>query len=471
MGRPREEIDELVKQGSLAKWSEVADVPTQPRPRMVLPLGVEPSKPRLFWDDRYLNLMCTHMPFAMDSVGKVAQCSWFGAHQVTLDHKSGFHHVALDAESWQYFGLCWQGVYYVFTVLGFGWCSSPYIYHTLSSVVGQYLRARDTPVLVWIDDFYLSNFRSTKSGTPQAQFRAAQAATYLALSVFYKAGYFMSASKCVLTPTTRLVFLGVVCDTTLRRFEVPQDKLDKLEQILNGVVETGSIYFATFEKLAGKCTSMSVAVPPAALYTHFMYKKIGEFRRKGGFITNTEITVSRNSGLRSEVDKWLEVRHRMNGAPWYRAAHHVISLNGATDASSGGWGGLVRGPESVVFEAAGDFPDEWSSCHINVQEAYALLETLNLFCAARPLQLAGSKVVIDVDNKTLYYAFRRGKAKESRMHDIIVQLFWLQVDADFTLELRWVCSEENKEADDLSRPGAEHYAGLESKLFGQLWQT
>ena len=218
---------------------------------MVLPLGVEPSKPRLFWDGRYLNLMCTHMPFAMDSVGKVAQCSWFGAHQVTLDHKSGFHHVALDAESWQYFGLCWQGVYYVFTVLCFGWCSSPYIYHTLSSVVGQYLRARDTPVLVWIDDFYLSNFRSTKSGTPQAQFRVAQAATYLALSVFYKAGYFMSASKCVLTPTTRLVFLGVVCDTTLRRFEVPQDKPDKLEQILNGVVETGSIYFATFEKLAG----------------------------------------------------------------------------------------------------------------------------------------------------------------------------------------------------------------------------
>ena len=245
------EIDELVKQGSLAKWSEVADVSTQPRPRMVLPLGVEPSKPRLFWDGRYLNLMCTHMPFAMDSVGKVAQCSWFGAHQVTLDHKSEFHHVALDAESWQYFGLCWQGVYHVFTVLCFGWCSSPYIYHTLSSVVGQYLRARDTPVLVWIDDFCLSNFRSTKSGTPQAQFRVAQAATYLALSVFYKAGYFMSASKCVLTPTTRLVFLGVVCDTTLRRFEVPQDKLDKLEQILNGVVETGSIYFATFEKLAG----------------------------------------------------------------------------------------------------------------------------------------------------------------------------------------------------------------------------
>lgn len=95
------EVLKLVQQGSLADWSTVADVSKQPRPRMVLPLGVEPDKPRLIYDARWLNLMCKHMPFAMDSVGKVAQCSWRGAHQVTLDHKSGFHHVGLDPESWQ----------------------------------------------------------------------------------------------------------------------------------------------------------------------------------------------------------------------------------------------------------------------------------------------------------------------------------------------------------------------------------
>lgn len=42
------EIAGLVKQGSTTKLSEVADVVDQPRPRMVLPLGVKPSKPRLF---------------------------------------------------------------------------------------------------------------------------------------------------------------------------------------------------------------------------------------------------------------------------------------------------------------------------------------------------------------------------------------------------------------------------------------
>ena len=95
---------------------------------MVLPLGVEPKKPRLIWDARWLNLMCRHLPFTMDGVGKVAQCAWKGAYQLTIDHKAGYHHVALSMESWQYFGFGWKGEFYVFTtLLAFG-CSAPVIY-------------------------------------------------------------------------------------------------------------------------------------------------------------------------------------------------------------------------------------------------------------------------------------------------------------------------------------------------------
>ena len=131
------EIESLVQKGSLAAWSTVADTKTQPRPRICLPLGVEPNKPRLIWDTRYLNSMCKHSPFQMGGVGKVAHCSWKGAQQVTLDHKSGSHNVPLAPESWEYFGLCWRGVYYVWTVLCFGWCTSPYIYHSLSDAVAS----------------------------------------------------------------------------------------------------------------------------------------------------------------------------------------------------------------------------------------------------------------------------------------------------------------------------------------------
>ena len=57
----------------------------------MLPLGVAKTKPRLFSDGRWLNKMCRHAPFSMDSVGKVAQTAWTGAHHRTLGHSSGFH--------------------------------------------------------------------------------------------------------------------------------------------------------------------------------------------------------------------------------------------------------------------------------------------------------------------------------------------------------------------------------------------
>ena len=149
----------------------------------------------------------------MDGVGKVAQCSWKGAQQVTLDHKSGFHNVPLAPESWEYFVLCWRGVYCVWTVLCVGWCASPYIYYSLSDAVAQYLRSQDIPISAWLDGFWMSNSRATRDLSPTGQKKAAREAAALALTVFYRCGYFVVFLRCSLEPTTDLVFLGVGCET------------------------------------------------------------------------------------------------------------------------------------------------------------------------------------------------------------------------------------------------------------------
>ena len=127
----------------------------------------------------------------------------------------------------------------------------------------------------------------------------------------------MAFPKCSLDPTAEdLVFLGVGCDTAQRRFYVPEDKLRKLEAILRDATESRSISFSQPEKLAGKCKSMSVAVPPVSLYTHHMYRQIAAFKRFGGRNNVSSIAVSERSGLRFEMVRWLEVRTRLNGAPW-----------------------------------------------------------------------------------------------------------------------------------------------------------
>ena len=161
----------------------------------------------------------------------------------------------------------------------------------------------------------MSNFRATKTQSPAQQRKSARELASLALTVFYQCGFFMSIAKCVLEPTTWLVFLGMICDTEARHFEVPEEKLLKLEEVIfTAAITSGWTSFVELERLAGKCTSMSVAAPPTSLYTYHMYKHIAKFRCMGGRVKEAMIAVKKGRGLSDEFRTWREVRHRINGA-------------------------------------------------------------------------------------------------------------------------------------------------------------
>ena len=218
-------------------------------------------------------------------------------------------------------------------------------------------------------------------------------------------------------------FLGVGCDTAQRRLYMPEDKLRKLEVILRDAIDSQSISFSQLEKLliAGKCTSMSVAVPPASLYTHHMYRQITAFKRSRGRNNLSSTAVPECSGLRFEMEIWSEVRIRLNGASWYVATRQILTISGATDASSQAWGGLIRGPFGAfsVFKAAADFPAAWHSAHINVKETFPLHEVLNLATTTHPGCLKGGTAVVDVDNKTMHDAFKKQRSRNTQTHDLI----------------------------------------------------
>ena len=126
-------------------------------------------------------------------------------------------------------------------------------------------------------------------------------------------------------------------------FHVPEDKLLKLKAILREAIDSRSIPFSQVEKQAGKCMSMSVAVPSASLCTHQMYHQITPLKRFEGRNNLPSIVVSDRSGLRFKIERWLEMRARLNGAPWYDATRHVLTITETADASSHAWGRLIRG--------------------------------------------------------------------------------------------------------------------------------
>ena len=147
-----------------------------------------------------------------------------------------------------------------------------------------------------------------------------------------------------------------------------------------------------------------------------------------------------------------------------------LTISGATDASSQAWGGLIRRPFGAfpVFKAAADFPTAWHNAHINVKDTFALHEVLKMVTTTHPGCLKGSTAVIDVDNKPMHDAFKKGRSRNTQTHDLITKRFWRQVKEDFTLKLRRVCSEANWAAESLTRAERTEHVRLYEAAFDRL---
>lgn len=108
--------------------------------------------------------------------------------------------------------------------LPFGWKESAFVYHTLGLAVAGFLRDLGIPCSTYIDDRLFGEPLMSEGpwSTPYHQrskelsLKAAQSAVLLACYTLISLGYFLGLLKCVLTPTSRLEFLGLIIDSELQ---------------------------------------------------------------------------------------------------------------------------------------------------------------------------------------------------------------------------------------------------------------
>lgn len=270
------EMQSLLARGCIARWDDVKAPNGPARPRMIMALSVETSKPRLIYDARPLNSCTRKIPFPMDTVARVAGIASSGCYMASLDDSSAFHHILLRPSSWPLFGISYKGVDYCWCVLPFGFSLSPYVYHTLSEAKAAYQRSKGAPSLAYLDDSWRSNFVATQGLPARDQWLAAGEATHVAMLTSLFCGQILSLKKCELRPVTALQYLGIICDSATMTFRIPQEKLDKLHAILQAALAKGCVSYRTLQRVAGKCMSMTVAIRPASLWTHAMFAVLSE---------------------------------------------------------------------------------------------------------------------------------------------------------------------------------------------------
>ena len=118
-------IKDRVRNGSLRIVGKVGYC--EP-PHLVLPLTVEPKKPRLCHDERFLNCWIKDSPLKLDYITDLIRYVGPNHMQTTFDDKSGYDHVRLHPRSFTFFGIEWKGWYLTYTTLPFGWKANAYIY-------------------------------------------------------------------------------------------------------------------------------------------------------------------------------------------------------------------------------------------------------------------------------------------------------------------------------------------------------
>ena len=76
---------------------------------LFLPITVEPTKPRMSHDERFLNLWIKDLPLSLDYISGLPRYVFKSHFQTAFDDKSGYDHVKLSPDSFTFVGLEWRG--------------------------------------------------------------------------------------------------------------------------------------------------------------------------------------------------------------------------------------------------------------------------------------------------------------------------------------------------------------------------
>lgn len=448
-------ILERLANGSLSIWGRVGD---RSPPHLVMPLTVEPSKPRLCHDERFLNLWMRDLPLKLDYISDLPRYVGRNHFQSTMDDKSGYDHVRLNVNSTCYFGLEWMGWYFVFNTIPFGWKESAYIYHTIGLAATNHIRSLGVPCSQYIDDRHVGQlappFQQNLASETWSYLELAEAATFICAATLISLGYFIGLPKSCLMPQRSLTFLGFVVDSTRGAFLIPEAKKRKFAELREFILANRAVSVRTLQRFAGKVTSFSIAVPAAQLYAREIYRAISGF-------TKSSRLVKISGALRQELTYWRFLDAWSDVLPWPQEKHLTVRV--FSDASNFAWGGIIEAPDQPRFSVRDYWSDNLRSLPIAVKEARALVSTLE---AGKSI-ISNCRLDVHTDNLAFMHSWHKQGGKNRQLNEVLKELSAILLEANTYAAFHFIPSAENP-ADMPSRILSDKDCMLSRRAWAQV---
>ena len=234
------------------------------------------SRPKGSSINSYMNE--TFSSFRYKSMDDVVAYVSQGTYMAVTDVASAYRAVPIRASDWKYQGLQWEidgkHVYLEDNFLSFGTRVAPFIFSRISDAIARHLLRLGIPVVNYLDDFIVFRRDYTTCATAQATLH----------SVLRDLGFHIAYKK-VVSPSTKVIYLGVEIDLIMMELRLPEAKLEKLVKKLDFFSCRRRATLRQLQRLAGILSHCSTLIKGGRTFSHRVISMLSCFGNGKRYVT------------------------------------------------------------------------------------------------------------------------------------------------------------------------------------------
>ena len=414
------EVRRLASQGVISCVTE--------KPRGISPIACVPKKGknqfRKIIDLRHLNSFCAVDSFRNEDIEVVCNLVQPNDEMITVDLRDGFQHISIHPDYRTYLGFTWNNQWYVYNVLPFGACFSPFYFCKTVREVLRYCRDKFALRLsCWVDDFIILS-KQMDIDKP------------IFLNCLQSLGWNVNWDKSSLNPSTTKEYIGYQITTDTEEgvpiISVTHQRVRKLIRDIGRILKLPTVSARVLARIAGQCILMSRVILPAKLLLRNIYRLL---RTKSSWKTQLVI----DQPAQADLIYWKDSLMAWNGR---LVTSHLTDVQAVSDASQTGWGFACMGEE-----AAGHWDKYMALQPSNVREMMAVLMGLETFRA----ELRNKTVQILSDNISTVANINFQGGPSEPLTQIARAIWNVAITNQIRIHARYLRGKDNTQADALSR--------------------
>ena len=377
-------------------------------------------------NDGIASSMCSLAYSSVDDAVKFILELGPGTQLVKLDLKDAYRMVPIHPNDQHLLAITWRGMTYIDRALPFGLRSAPKIFTAVADALAWALHCSGIDYqLHYLDDFLLLGRAGTTEG-----------ATVLssALGVLQHLGVPVASQK-IEGPSTTLTFLGILIDTRALELRLPEDKLLRLQLLIQRWSSKQSCTRKELESFLGHLSHAAIVVKPGRTFLRELFSRLKMARAPHHF-------VRLSSGAKADICWWRCFLQNWNGTSFFprqSASCHVFS-----DASGNyGCGAFVQSMGWFQLK----WPDNWGSVSIAVKELIPVVISAALWGAC----WTGKGVCFHSDNMSVVAVLKKGSSGDRLLMHLLRCLSFFSAYFKFQHFSEHVPGVMNTAADALSR--------------------